>query len=50
MQATKLADGLRTDPAAVLSGLIAKAGATTVTNLHDYEEVCTAPLVLLVWP
>ena len=50
MQATKLADGLRTDPVAVLSGLIAKAGALTVTNLHDYEEVCTASHQLQVWP
>ena len=40
MQAAKLVDGLRTDPTVVLTGLTAKVGALTVTNLHDYEEVC----------
>ena len=50
MQATKLADGLRTGPAAVLSGLIAKAGALTVTNLHDYEEVRIAAHLLQAHP
>jgi len=41
VQASKLADGLRTEPSAVFTGLIAKAGALTVTNLLDYEKVPT---------
>lgn len=39
MQASKLADGLRTDASTVFTGLIAKTGALTVTNLVDKEEV-----------
>ena len=52
VQAAKLADGLRTAPSAVLAGLIAKAGALTVTNLHDYEEVrilLQVGLHLILW-
>lgn len=39
VQASKLADGLRTDASTVFTGLIAKTGALTVTNLVDKEEV-----------
>ena len=40
MQASKLADGLRNTPAAVLSGLTAKFGAVTVSGLRTVEQAC----------
>jgi hypothetical protein len=39
VQASKLADGLRSNASTVFAGLIAKTGALTVTNLVDKEEV-----------
>ena len=39
VQASKLADGMRTNPSAVFLGLIAKYGAITVSSLQNIEEV-----------
>ena len=39
MQASKLADGMRTFPGAVFLGLIAKYGAISISSLQNIEEV-----------
>ena len=41
VQASKLADGLRTAAATVLQGLTAKFGAVTVSGLRTVEQACS---------